>query len=98
MFNQKPKSETQLLDEMIENAHSEAAHFDVESDEMSAALKNLAEMYKIKNSVVEKTDRFTKDQMLAVAGNLAGILAIIGYERVHVISSKALGFVIKAKS
>lgn len=97
MFNQKPQSATPLLDEMIENAHSEAAAMHVESEELTAALKNLAEMYKIKNSVEEKTDRVSKDQMLAVAGNLIGIFAIIGYERVHVISSKALGFVLKAK-
>lgn len=98
MFNKKPQPAAPLLDEMIANAHSEAASLYVQSDEYAAAVKNIAELYKIKISVEEKTDRVSKDQMLAVVGNLAGIVAILGYERVHVISSKAIGFVIKAKS
>lgn len=96
MFNQKPQSAAPLLDEMIANAHSEAASFEVFSDEYAVAVKNIAELYKIRTSIEEKQDKFSKDQMLAVAGNLAGIIAILGYERVHVISSKALGFVMKA--
>lgn len=98
MFNRKPESVVPLLDEMIANAHLEVQSHEVFTDEYAAGVKALAELYKIKTSVEEKTDRVSKDQLLAVAGNLAGIIAILGYERVHVISSKAIGFVIKAKS
>lgn len=98
MFNKKPQSATPLLDEMIERAISETESHEVFTDEYLAGVKALTELYKIKTSVEEKTDRVSKDQILAVAGNLAGIIAILGYERVHVISSKAIGFVMKAKS
>jgi len=98
MFAQKSKSAAPLLDEMIANAHSEIEAHEVFTDEYAAGVKALSELYKIKTSVEEKTDRVSKDQLLAVVGNLAGIVAILGYERVHVISSKAIGFVIKAKS
>lgn len=98
MFNKKPASAAPLLDLMIANAISEIESHEVFTDEYAAGVKALSELYKIKTSVEEKTDRVSKDQLLAVVGNLAGILAILGYERVHVISSKAIGFVIKAKS
>ena len=37
------------------------------------------------------------DTILLVAGNLLGILAVLNYERVHVVTSKALGFILKPR-
>lgn len=37
------------------------------------------------------------DTILLVAGNLLGILAVLNYERLHVVTSKALGFVMKPR-
>lgn len=44
-----------------------------------------------------KPDRLSKDTLAIVAGNIAGIMLIIGYERVNVIASKALAFVMKSR-
>ena len=59
-------------------------------------MTGLERLYKIKKEhTSEKVDANTK---AVVAGNLLGIAMILNYERVHVVSSKALGFVMKSKS
>lgn len=40
---------------------------------------------------------FSKDQLLSVGGNLAGILVVLHYEQIHVIASKAFGMLGKIK-
>lgn len=42
-------------------------------------------------------NRVSKDTMAVIAANLVGIVTIIGYERLNVLTSKALGFVLKLK-
>ena len=49
----------------------------------------------LKEREAEKPDRVSKDALVAAAASIAGILVIVGYERVNVIASKALGFVLK---
>lgn len=43
----------------------------------------------------KKPDRVSKDALVAAGASIAGILMIISYEKVNVIASKALGFVLK---
>jgi hypothetical protein len=35
--------------------------------------------------------------MAIIAGNLLGIVLILGYEKANIVTSKAIGFVIKGK-
>lgn len=37
------------------------------------------------------------DALATIAGNLLGIMLILNYERMHVITTKAIGFVIKGR-
>lgn len=67
----------------------------VGSEEYRAALDNLEQMYKVKQ--IEKTNGVSKDTVAIVAGNLLGILLILNYEKLDVVSTKALGFVIKGR-
>lgn len=48
-----------------------------------------------KQLAMDTPDRVSKDQALLVAGNVLGIAMILMHERVHVIASKALGFVLR---
>jgi len=41
--------------------------------------------------------RVSADTWATVAANIAGIMVIVGYERVNVVASKALGFVLKLR-
>jgi hypothetical protein len=62
-------------------------------------LENLALIERLHKLLPEKSARkpVSPDAVIAVVGNLLGIYSILGYERVNVITSKALGFVTKTK-
>jgi hypothetical protein len=41
--------------------------------------------------------RVSKDTLVLVAGNLLGIVVILGYEKAHVVTSRAMNFVMKLR-
>jgi hypothetical protein len=49
----------------------------------------------IKVRELDKPDKLSKDTLAIIGGNLAGILLVIGYERAHVVTTKALSFLMK---
>lgn len=49
----------------------------------------------MKIETFEERRRISSDTLAIIAANLGGILLIIGYERVNVIASKAIGFVMR---
>lgn len=51
----------------------------------------------LKEKEAGKPDRVSKETLAVIGGNLAGILLIISYERMNVIASKALSFVLKSR-
>jgi hypothetical protein len=46
----------------------------------------------------ERKTRVSRDTVWIVAGNLAGILAIVIYEQRHPMTSRAMNFVLQAKT
>lgn len=83
------------LDEVIDTLHSEMVGFDADSEEYSKAVDQLTKLYEIKKS--QLPDRLSKDTLAIVICNLLGIALIVAREEAHVVTSKALGFVINAK-
>jgi len=95
-FLRTPEEKTGL-DETIDYVTEALLKMDPDSDEFAKTLDQLDKLYKIKSHNRKDEDRVSKDVLVTVAANLAGIGLIIGYERLHVIGSKALGFVLKTK-
>lgn len=91
----KTTPEPDLLEVTIASVHTELEGLTADSPEYSKAVDQLDKLYKMKS--YEKTNRVSKDALIAVAGNLAGIVMILSFERTHVIATKALGFVGKFK-
>lgn len=83
------------LDEVIDHAVSELASYNADSEEYAKIVDRLTELYALKSN--EKTDRISKDTLIMVAGNLLGIVVIVGHERAHVVTSKALNLIGKFK-
>lgn len=92
LFTTKKKSE---IDEEIHSVLCNMSTYAPDSDEYTKMTKNLEMLYKAKS--YEKDRRVSKDTVLVVAGNLLGIAIILGYEKANVITSKALGFVLKGR-
>ncbi len=94
MFINRPVKKTKL-DETIDNLLDGLAGYTAEEESYATMVDQLTKLYAIKSE--EKTDRLSKDTLALVAGNLFGILLIVGHERAHVVVSKALPFVGKFK-
>jgi exopolyphosphatase/pppGpp-phosphohydrolase len=88
MFN-TTKNHDSGLEVAIDNALKELSGHEAHSEEYASIVDQLTSLYALK----ESPSRVSKDTLVAVAGNLAGILLIINYEQRHVVASKALGFV-----
>lgn len=65
------------------------------SNDFAKTTEQLDSLYKIKAQ--NKPDRVSKDTLLTVIANLAGIGLILSYEHAHVVTSKALSFVMKTR-
>ena len=53
--------------------------------------------YQAYSEMLKPTWKFSPDTVLVVAGNLIGILAILNFEKMDIIRSKAISFVLKGK-
>lgn len=93
MFRKNP--EPTNLDTIISNLEARVGRADPISDDYTKLVDRLADLYKIR--AAQQPDRVSKDAMVAVLANLTGIGLILNHERIHVITTKALGLVAKAR-
>jgi hypothetical protein len=77
---------------------SEMETVTADSPEFAKMVDQLVTLYKALPPTKEKESIVKWDTLATVAGNLLGIGMILGFERAGVITSKALGFVMKAKA
>lgn len=99
MFNRNPKDEATPLEGAINSliSHLETLEPGTELyQETVAALKVLVEARAIEKTANRKAS-VSPDVIAAMIGHLAGIAMIIGFEKAHVITSKALPFVQKIR-
>lgn len=96
MFIPKKKTEPTALDIAIDNLVSELAGYDANSEEYTAAAANLKVLVEAK-ALEPKPNVVSADTIAVIAGNLLGIVMILGFEKANVITSKSLGFVMKPR-
>ena len=89
----KPNPLNVKLDEIIDRVMQDMTNEDPESERYDAMSNQLTKLYTIKNE--NRSRRVSPDTLANVAANLAGIAIIVGHERVHIVTSKALGFIKK---
>jgi len=93
---QKPKdSNVQGLETAIDTLISEMASHEGETEEYAKMVDNLKTLYTLK--LEDKPDRVKLDTIAIVAGNLLGIIIIVGFEKSHVMTSKALSNLLKPR-
>lgn len=90
MFKRTP-SEPTGIDLAIDHVLSEMAGPSTDSEEYAQMVDQLVKLHELKTT--EGRPRISPDTLATISANLLGILMIVGYERVHVMTSKALGFV-----
>lgn len=89
------KDDKPNIDKEIKNLLLELDELSPTSDEYQTILENVERLSKAKS--YEQKSGLSPDTVAVVAGNLLGIAMIIWHERVNVITSKALGFIIKGR-
>ena len=93
MFAIKTVTEPTSLEKETERLLELLSEMQPETEEYAATADQLVKLYKLKE--VDSKKVVSPDALVTIAGNLFGIAVIIGYERAHIITSKALGFVTK---
>lgn len=94
MFESNSVKKTDL-DKAIDSVFQEMETINADSEEYSKMVQQLETLYKIRSST--KDNRVDVNTVVTVAGNLLGIVMILNYERLHIVTTKALGFVMKTK-
>lgn len=89
MFTKKTPAEKTRLDEAIDSVLTDMSTFTAETDEYTKCVDQLTKLYALKDAERPKKG-VSPEVWLPVAGNLAGIVVIVGYEHAHVVASKAL--------
>lgn len=87
----------QKLEESILEVLEALALTDPLAEEYAILTQRLRDLKDIANDSNRSNDKLTKDTLLIVGGNLAGILAIINYERLNVVTTKAFQLLMKVK-
>jgi hypothetical protein len=95
----------QDLENQMELKKTESeANFSLKFTESDAKIEELKASCNVKDAdaaakrhEIEKPDSISKDTLAIIGANLAGIALILGYERLNIITSKAIGFVNKLR-
>lgn len=95
MFAKKIIEEDLALQAEIARLFEDMAKADRNSKEYLTMTDQLVKLYNLKPKKPES--RVSPDTLALVAGNLAGILTIVMAEKSSVITTKALGFIMKAR-
>lgn len=95
MFRRETPNEDAKLLMAIDELLSKMLTINPLSDDYAKCIEQLTRLYALKEDNSKK--RVSADTLAVVLGNLAGIVLIVGHERAHVVTSKAIGFVLKAR-
>ncbi len=93
MLNPEPPEERSGLEKAIDEVFREMARCQSNEDEYAKMVDQLSKLYSLR----ETPQRLSPDTLAIVIGNLVGIILIVGHERLHVVTSKALTFVMKLR-
>lgn len=69
--------------------------YEAGSEEYREALDALVKLHKMKED--EKPNPVSKDTLIIVGANLLGILMVISHEHVNVVTSRAIGLLLKPR-
>ena len=97
MSSPNTPSANPTIDDVINVLLSEMQGFDAHSDEYVKMVTQLEKLHKMKASEKKPRINVSHDALVAVFGNLAGIGLILNFEKLNVITTKALGFVLKSR-
>lgn len=97
IFKSKTEKKSDPIDEVIANLANEMVGHEGHTEEYANCAAALKTLYEAK-ATLPKRNVLSADTAATIAANLVGIIMIIGHERANVITTKALGFIIKPRT
>lgn len=91
----KKNEEPNALEAAIAAVHLEMTTCSGGSEEYDRLTDQLTKLYKLREHNAKRT--VSPDTLVLAGTNLLGIAMIVGHERTHVVTSKALSFIGKLK-
>lgn len=95
MLWERSKQDKATIEAEIDSVLEEMARMDPKTEEYTVVAKNLDMLLKARSYGSKK--EVSPDTVAMIVANLAGIGLILSFERLNVISTKALGFVSKLR-
>ena len=89
------RESAKALDVLIVDASTALMNMDVTENDYEETLARLERLHAIRAAM--RGQGVSPDALMTVFGNLAGIAIIVGHERTHIITSKALAFILKLR-
>ena len=89
----KPDSTDQLLTETIDRVMLDMKDEDPNTEKFALMTDQLVKLYALKHE--NRARRISPDTLATIGANLLGIGIIVGHERTHIVTSKALTFIRK---
>ena len=87
------KNDTVTTQDLIDAANSHLFTLEPKDPEYQPTLDKIKELHKLLSEEKKTGVRVTPDTVLLILGNLAGILLIMNYEKLDVMSTKAFSFI-----
>jgi len=94
VFKKKTKHETTTQD-LIDTANTQLFGLQIGTEEYKNAADELERLHKLNSREKENKFHVSADTLVIAGANLLGIALILNFERLNVVTSKALGFVRK---
>ena len=90
-----PADDPTPLEKEIERVQLKLTNHQPDSDEYAKTLKQLTKLHAMQ--VENQPKRISKETILIVGANLAGIALIMIFEKSNILTSKAMSFVMKSR-
>lgn len=94
MFKKK-KNEEPNVNELIQLLQAQIKDLDVTDERYPKLIEQLDKLYKIRAH--EAPEKWSKNTFVSAGANILGIVLILGYEQINVVSSKAFGLLTKPR-
>jgi hypothetical protein len=95
MFDPKLNHEPNKLEETLDELFDSLSFRSGDTDEYAKIVDQIQKLYPLKDH--DSKRKISPDTLAMIAANLAGIALIVGHERMNVVTSKAIGFVLKLR-
>ena len=95
-MKKSPKENKVTFQKELDRALLELSKIPIESEEYTKAIKNIDALCTARAQKAH--DVPSVDTLIMVGANILGILVVLHYEQAHIVTSKAMSFILKGRS